>query len=124
MFDKQAVQEAVRAARAEVARLRADIDRSLKDGDSELEIASRAAAIDKAALELERAENEKALVRVYDDSVSLIARVAEFPVTLGETAAGIYLRALIGDMLEKMGIDPSPLPMPSAQPKNATRKPQ
>ena len=123
MFNKQAVQEARSAARAEVARLRADIDRSLKDGDSELEIASRAAAIDKAALELERAENEKALVRVYDDSVSLIARrgVLRDP---GRNGRGNLLAALIGDMLEKMGIDPSPLPMPNAQPKNATRKPQ
>jgi hypothetical protein len=117
VFNKQVVQEAVRVARAEVFRLRSEIDRNLIDGDSRLEIASRAAAIEQTALELERAENEKALVRVYDHAVSLIARVAEFPRTLGETAAGIYLRALIGDLLEKMGIDPSPLPMPSAQPK-------
>jgi hypothetical protein len=123
VFNKQVVQEAVRAARAEVFRLRADIDRNLMDGDSKLEIASRAEAIERTILKLERAEDEKALVRVYDDSVSLIARVAEFPRTLGETAAGIYLRALIGEALEKMGIDPTPPPMPSAQAKSATRKP-
>ena len=88
------------------------------DRDKELEAEIEAT---KRILErLKQVDSTASLVDVYDRACSLIARIAEHPKTIGENAAGIYLRDKIGAALQRLGIDPPSSPSPGASPKRAS----
>lgn len=120
MQNAHIVTETVEGLRGRAAQLRQQVaGRSPKD-EQRQESEYEAASNERIATQLEHATEESELVRAYEDSVSLIARVEESAITRGETAAGMYLRDRLESMLERMGIELGP--QPSASPRGAVRK--
>lgn len=120
MQNAHMVTEAVAVLRGRAATLRHEVANRSSVDEQRQETEFQAASIERIATQLERASNESEVVRAYEDSVSLIARVEESAITRGETKAGMYLRDRLETMLDKMGIEWGPQPSPS--PKGAMRK--
>lgn len=49
---------------------------------------------------------------IYHAALGFTSRIAEYPTTIGENRAGIYLKNMLGGVLEELGLHQLPHPKP------------
>jgi hypothetical protein len=78
------------------------------EGERAKELKAEIEATERVLHKLQQVDTAQSLVDLYNAAGDLIASIAEHPQTIGENAAGIYLRSKIAEALEELHIDPSP----------------